>query len=179
MIKLIKLFWVLALISSCKSEIAKPVYDSIELSFSSGWPYAFSLKIDSANVVSKCDYKIISKIESVKCFCDTLSQSSVDSLNYFVSELKNRKPDSVYAENCQDCSWYTIRINETEGRIESEITGDRHKNLIDSLADFILRHSYGMKNRVDTVYSFPLTERLVPTPPPMQVETKFTPLRKI
>ena len=48
MIKSVQLFLLLILISGCNPASIKPVYDSMELSFRSGWPYAFSLKIDSA-----------------------------------------------------------------------------------------------------------------------------------
>ncbi|GAB3533020.1 hypothetical protein GCM10027443_17680 [Pontibacter brevis] len=150
----------------CSPTKIEPVYDSIELAYSNGWTGGFSLTIDSSNVVRKCEYKIISKIESTKCYYGTVRQESIDSLNYFVNRLREAKPDTLYDTVCQDCSWYIIKVNEGGTTIESEVVGDHHKNLIDSLANFIIKRSSNMQNRVDSAYTFELTSRLVPNLPP-------------
>ncbi|WP_125185417.1 hypothetical protein [Botryobacter ruber] len=162
----IYLLIVLIVTFGCSPDKIEPAYDSIELAYSSGGTGAFSLTIDSSNVVRKCEYKIISEIESTECYYGTLSQNSIDSLNYFVNKLKEAKPDTLYDSMCQDCSWYIIKVSEGGTTMKSEVVGDNHKNLIDSLANFIIKRSRSMQNRVDSTYTFKLTSRLVPKLPP-------------
>jgi hypothetical protein len=153
-----------------RNEKVKPIYKSIELSYSNGWNHAFSLEINSNNIVRKCEYKIKKGLDSTVCYVDTVSEASIDSLNYFVSRLNIERPDTLYDDMCEDCDWYIIRVKQDNKQIESKVEGDRHqKLLVDSLAQFIFKRSFGMNHKVDTTYYFKFKEEIFPPPPPMPI----------
>ncbi len=170
-----QLLWVIIFISSCKPGINKASYNSIELSSSNGSPFAFSLRIDSNNVIKKCDYQIVNDINSTKCFCDTLSQNLVDSLNYFVSKINQNKPASKYEERCHDCDMNWVKIKLPGQTIESLIVGNKHKVVIASLVEFIKRNSSNLKIESDSTYKFSLTKNLIPPKLELDTTTVFIP----
>lgn len=153
---------------SCQTE--KPNYlaaNSLEFTYSNGWTGGVSLMITRNGVLNYNQYEIYGKTNKATYYKDTLNNQTIDSINIFLSKLKNEKINSVYDGNCNDCGMYIFRIAYPDTILESTITEIYNiNNDFSKLAKYLLRKKPNLENRIDTCADFKTTKYLKPPPQP-------------
>jgi hypothetical protein len=160
---------ILFLISfSCKENIleVKGHFDFIEITNFNGWTGGSTVQIDSLGIIKKCNYHIISHIDSAICCIDTLDYKIIDTLNVMIDKLKFESIDTLYDGHCEDCGGYFINIGFDNKTIKSMIIG-RNK-FVNNISKFAVYVSHIMidKNQIDSVIVFETTKFMIPPPPP-------------
>jgi hypothetical protein len=142
-----------------------------------GWTGGYTTRIDSNKVITRCYYHIISEIDSMKCYRDTLKDNLIDSINNLLTIVMNENVDSLYDEHCEDCGAYFIKISSAGKLIETQIIGlDEINNPISRFAKFISEIKISEKDFINSQRIFETTKFLIPPPPPPGMKMrKFRP----
>jgi len=94
-----------------------------------------------------------------------------DSINLFLSAIRNEKIDSLFDGHCQDCGVYIFMISYPDTIMESMIIGTKDiNNNLTKLARFLLKKKPDAANRIDTCAEFKTTKYLKPPPPPQPIK---------
>jgi hypothetical protein len=130
---------ILILSFSCQeNEITeKAHFDFIEVTHDNGWTGGTTVYIDSNWIINRCDYRIITFIDSTSCYIDTLDIEIRRLINSQIDSLKVMSIDNLYDGHCQDCGGYIIRIGYDKKIVKSIIIDDDFKNEIASFSWFI------------------------------------------
>jgi hypothetical protein len=158
---------------SCGQKIKrdKNSFSDIEITYDNGWTGGLTVHIDSSGIIKKCEYHIISEIDSAICFIDTLDFSILDTLNAKIKKLKNATIDSLYDGHCQDCGGFIIKIKYDNRTVRTMIIGhDKFDNSISSFARYVTDLKID-RNSLDSIIIFETTKFLIP--PQIGQEVKF------
>jgi hypothetical protein len=145
------------------------------VTYGDGWTRGSTVSINKDLTYEKCFYYIALSIDSSDCFKDTLSEENYVWVNQMVDSLRNEKIDSIYNENCSDCSFSIIRIKYSDRTIQSIVIGERNfkNSQIASFASFI-RDLPAEKYHADSSRIFETTRYLIPPRPP-RLNIQFNP----
>jgi hypothetical protein len=167
---------------ACKKEEPKLLNaDSVELTFDNGWTGGVSMKIDNNGIVHYIHYDIHGATNTKTCYTDTLNNQTIDSVNSYLSKLKNEKIDSLYDGHCQDCGAFLFLITFHDRKIESTVIGrNAFSNDLSCFGRFLLKNQLTDYNRIDTCTDFQTTKFLKPPPPPKPIDIQeFTSTKKV
>ena len=164
---LLQIFSILFCIVSCKSveDVRKPNFKLIEITINNGWTGGGTIHIDSLGVIIECKYHIISEIDSVECYTDTLSTSQMDSIILNLEKVETSKINSIYDSHCEDCGSFIIKVISLKDTIESMIIGlhefdNALSNFANHISNIKIKH-----NKTDSICIFETTKFLIPAKP--------------
>ena len=166
---------------SCKKEEPKLLNaESVELTYYNGWTGGVSMKIDKNGIIHYIHYDIHGAINTKTCYTDTLNNQTIDSINSYLSKLKNEKIDSLYDGHCQDCGAFFFLLDYHDRKIETTVIGSNvFSNNISCLGRLLLKDHPNDYNRIDTCTDFQTTKYLKPPPPPKPIDIQeITPIKK-
>jgi hypothetical protein len=166
-------------ITSCTSSYKKTTtsFKYIEVTFGNGLTKGFTTYIDSNKVIERCNYYIAFKIDSIKCYRDTLKDNLIDSLNNLLALVMKENIDSINFGLCIDCCSYTIRILMADKLTKIRIKDSDRINLpISKLARFITKLKVNDKYLIQDKTIFESTKMLIP--PTLMKTRKFLPPNK-
>ncbi len=166
---------------SCKKEEPKLLNaESVELTYYNGWTGGVSMKIDKNGIIHYIHYDIHGATNTKTCYTDTLNNQTIDSINSYLSKLKNEKIDSLYDGHCQDCGAFFFLLDYHDRKIETTVIGSNvFSNNISCLGRLLLKDHPNDYNRIDTCTDFQTTKYLKPPPPPKPIDIQeITPIKK-
>jgi len=164
----IQLIFLLILIScSERTDKEKTHFSTIEITEFNGWTGGITVYIDSFGIITKCQYHVISKIDSAICCLDTLDQLIIDTLNIFIDKLKIQNIDTLYEKHCQDCGGYFVKVY-YDHKILKTIIIDHNdtSSYISKFAQYVTSIMID-KNVMDSTIVFETTKFMIPPPPPI------------
>ncbi len=161
------------LFSSCteRSINEKAHFDFIEVTRDNGWTGGTTVFIDNMWKINRCDYKIITYIDSASCYVDTLDLELMQIVNSKIDSLKLISIDSLYDGHCQDCGGFIIRLGYDNKIFKSIIIDDDYNNKIASFCRLISSIIIS-QNYLDSVIVFETTKSIIP-PAPILLNRKF------
>jgi hypothetical protein len=164
----------LASICKEKPKIEEAHFDFIEITRDNGWSSGTTIYIDSNWIITRCDYHIISKIDTASCYIDTLDIELRQLINLKIDQLKMLEIDTLYDGNCQDCGGYLLRLGFNNRIFKSIIIGTHKFN--NELSSFSRLISSIMinQNHMDSIIVFETTKLIIP-PGNMMPTRKFIP----
>lgn len=166
----------LILVSSCKEKTIsdKAHFDFIEITRDNGWTGGTTVYIDSNWIINRCDYKIITYIDSASCYVDTLDIEIRHLINSKIDSLKMISIDTLYDGHCQDCGGYIIKLGYDRKIIKSIIIDDHFNNEIASFGWFISSIMIN-QNYLDSIIIFETTRLMIPSAPIFQTRKYLPP----
>ena len=148
--KFLRVFPIVLVLISCHHAEKKKINASlIEVSVF-GEAGGKTISIDSNGVVRKCFYRP----GTSDCFMDTIDNDNIDSINIWLSKIKDTSIDSASTDNCIGCSNYIIRLDAGGESVTTLITGNSRNSEIGKFARFITGLRVYDGKKVDSVFSF-------------------------
>jgi hypothetical protein len=161
-------FIFLLILVSCseRTDREKTHFNNIEITEFNGWTGGLTVNIDSCGIITKCQYHVISKIDSAICCLDTLDLLTIDTLNLFIDKLRLQNTYTLYDRHCQDCGGYFIKVF-YDHKIIKTILIDHNdtSSYISKFAHYVTSIMID-KNVMDSIIVFETTKFMIPPPPP-------------
>lgn len=164
----------LIILSACNRKEKQTIanFESIEITYNNGWTGGQTFHIDSLGIIHKCEFHIISKIDSSICCVDTLDAELIDTLNFKINQIKKERIDSIYDGHCEDCGGFFAKIRYDNKTIHSIIIGsNKFDNIISNFSKYVVGIKID-KHIVDSCLIFETTKYLIP--PQFDPDIKFT-----